>query len=75
MSAMFHAHALREGRDHAHTNVTTITRFAKNCNMAALVCYFVYFQATLSCFLDNFFLLSVWCSLEITQVEKKTLVK
>ena len=27
--AMFHAHALRQGRGHAHTNVT-ITRYAKN---------------------------------------------
>ena len=42
MFAMFHAHALREGHGHAHTNVTTNTRFAKN-GITVLLC--VYFQA------------------------------
>ena len=31
--AMFSAHALRDGRGHAHINVTTFTRFAHNCNV------------------------------------------
>ena len=41
MFAVFHTHVLREGHSHVHTNVMTITRFAKK--LLALLCYF---QAT-----------------------------
>ena len=65
--AMFHAHTLREGRGHAYTNVTTITRLAKKLHygqLLALLCYFVYFQATLLFSRHFFFLHSVWRLLE-----------
>ena len=34
---MFYAHALRDGRGHAHTYMTTFTRFTQNCVLGSLV--------------------------------------
>ena len=41
------SHTFATFRAHVHTNVTTITRFAKNCTMGITVLLCAYFQTTL----------------------------
>ena len=53
------AHALREGRDHAHMNVTTFTNFLTKLKFRLPSCIVWFHYASSSiiiwCFLDNFF--------------------